>query len=93
MMRDAGDCVDVSGALTLDNARAMLEAGCRQLTRDENVFDLAAVGAVDSSGLAVVFGWVRAAQAVRKSVRIIYPPQNLLSLAALYGVTQLLPPI
>jgi phospholipid transport system transporter-binding protein len=46
---------------------------------------------VDSSGLTVVFGWVRAAKAQGRTVRISHPPQNLLSLAALYGVTELLP--
>jgi len=46
---------------------------------------------VDSSGLTVVFGWVRAAKTQGKTARISNPPQNLLSLAELYGVTELLP--
>ena len=38
-----------------------------------------------------MFGWVRAAKSQGKVARISNPPQNLLSLAALYGVTDLLP--
>ncbi|MBI3140856.1 MAG: STAS domain-containing protein [Rhodocyclales bacterium] len=91
MIRDAGDRIEVSGALTLAHARRLLEAGSAQLTRPENVFDLAGVEELDSSGLTVVFGWVRAAQRQGKTVRIANPPQNLLSLAELYGVTELLP--
>lgn len=91
MMRDAGDRIEVSGALTLAGARAMLDSGCAALTRAETLFDLAGVHEVDSSGLTVVFGWVRAAAQSGKRVRIVNPPKNLLSLAALYGVTELLP--
>ncbi|GIK25042.1 MAG: NTP-binding protein [Rhodocyclales bacterium] len=91
MIRDAGDRIEVSGPLTLGKAREMLEAGSALIKRPETVFDLSQVKEVDSSGLTVVFGWVRAAKSQGKSARISNPPQNLLSLAALYGVTELLP--
>ncbi|MBV6475108.1 MAG: hypothetical protein MOGDAGHF_00620 [Rhodocyclaceae bacterium] len=91
MIRDTGDRIEVSGSLTLGKAREMLEAGSALIKRSETVFDLSRVGEVDSSGLTVVFGWVRAAKSQGKQVRISNPPQNLLSLAALYGVTELLP--
>ena len=87
-----GDRLEVSGALTLGQAREMLEAGCRHLDgRPQARFDLSAVHEVDSSGLTVIFGWVRTAQRLGKPVSIVNPPQNLLSLARLYGVTELLP--
>ena len=91
MIRDAGDRIEVSGPLTLGKAREMLEAGKALIKRPETVFDLSGVEEVDSSGLTVVFGWVRAAKNQGKTARISHPPQNLLSLAALYGVTDLLP--
>lgn len=91
MMRAAGDRVEVSGPLTLGRARELLEAGSALIKEPETVFDLSQVAEVDSSGLTVVFGWVRAAKSQGKQVRISNPPQNLLSLAALYGVTELLP--
>ncbi len=91
MIRDAGDRIEVSGPLTLVKARELLEAGSALIKRPETTFDLSQVQEVDSSGLTVVFGWVRAAKAQGKVARISNPPQNLLSLAALYGVTELLP--
>ena len=91
MIRDAGDRIEVSGPLTLGKAREMLEAGNALISRPEVTFDLAQVQEVDSSGLTIVFGWVRAARSQGKVVRISNPPQTLLSLAELYGVTELLP--
>lgn len=91
MIRDAGDRLEVSGAMTLAHARRLAEMGAGLLARDEVVFDLAQVPEVDSSGLTVVFSWMRAAQGQGKRVRISNPPQSLLSLAELYGVTDLLP--
>lgn len=91
MIRETGDRVEVSGAMTLDEARALLAEGERFLTRTDNVFDLSAVTDVDSSGLAVVFGWQRSALQRGKSMRVANPPQSLLSLAGVYGVGELLP--
>ena len=91
MIRAAGDRIEVSGAMTLASAKALLESGSALLTRNDNVFDLSNVSEVDSSGLAVVFGWVRAASRQGRKVSLSNTPQNLLSLAALYGVTELLP--
>ena len=91
MIRDAGDRIEVSGPLTLGKAREMLEAGNALIGRPEVTFDLAQVQEVDSSGLTIIFGWVRTGRSQGKIVRISNPPQNLLSLAALYGVTELLP--
>ena len=54
-------------------------------------FDLAAVTDMDSSCLAVIFGWMRAARDAGKVVRLLNPPRNLLSLAEVYGVSDLLP--
>ncbi len=91
MISVAGERLAVSGALTLANARELLETGSAKLTRPENIFDLAAVEEVDSSGLTVVFGWVRAAARLGQRVKIANPPQDLLSLAELYGVSDLIP--
>jgi phospholipid transport system transporter-binding protein len=90
-MRRTEERVEVSGAMTLDTARTLLDQGVQQLRDGAQVFDLASVQELDSSGLTVVFGWQRAAARLGKSVRIANPPRNLLSLAELYGVAQLLP--
>lgn len=81
----------VQGAMTHDSARSLLEMGRSKLSAQETLFDLSAVDEVDSSCLAIIFGWQRAAEAAGRVVRIISPPSNLVSLAALYGVSELLP--
>lgn len=91
MMRDVGDRIEVTGAMTMGLAAGLLAEGTAILDRTDAVFDLSGVTDVDSSGLAVVFGWQRAANRLAKNVRIVNPPQNLRSLAAVYGVGDLLP--
>jgi phospholipid transport system transporter-binding protein len=73
----------ISGSMTMDHATALLADG--------TTFDLSAVAEIDSSGLAVLFGWQRAAAALGKSLTIVNPPDNLRSLADVYGVADLLP--
>ncbi|MFN3885114.1 MAG: lipid asymmetry maintenance protein MlaB [Rhodocyclaceae bacterium] len=81
----------IHGDMTLENARALLAEGVLALKEGMTHFDLSGVGAIDSSGLAVLFGWLRAAQAVGREVKITNPPHNLKSLAEVYGVADLLP--
>ena len=91
MIRVAGDRIEVSGPMTMPGAAAMLAEGEEAIVSNAPTFDLAAVTEMDSSCLAVVFGWMRAATAAGKSLRLLNPPQNMLSLAAVYGVADLLP--
>ena len=91
MIRITGDCAEVSGPMTLSVATALLAEGEAAIAGNASAFDLAAVTEMDSSCLAVVFGWTRAAKEAGKSLRLLNPPQNLLSLAAVYGVADLLP--
>lgn len=81
----------VSGAMTLATAKALLDEGSAALAGDVSAFDLSAVGDVDSSALAVLFGWVREAQRLGKAVRVEHLPASLASLAEVYGVSDLLP--
>jgi len=91
MIRISGDCAEVSGSMTLPDAAALLTEGEAAIASDVTAFDLSAVAELDSSSLAVVFGWMRAANAGGKSLRLLNPPRNLLSLAAVYDVADLLP--
>ena len=91
MIRVAGGQVEVSGPMTMAGAAAMLAEGEAAIAADASVFDLAAVTELDSSSLAVIFGWMRAARDGGKVVKLLNPPQNLLSLAEVYGVSDLLP--
>ena len=78
--------------MTMPDAAALLAEGEAAIASSASAFDLAGVTDMDSSCLAVVFGWMRAATAGGKSLSLLNPPQNLLSLAAVYGVADLLPP-
>lgn len=91
MIRNAGDSIEVSGAMTLPGATELLAAGHGCLANPETIFDLAAVTEVDSSCIAVIFGWLREAERLGKTIRIAHAPKDLLSLAEVYGVTELLP--
>ena len=57
----------------------------------EDVFDFAEVTEADSSALAVMLGWLRAAELSRSTVRFANIPAGVRSLAELYGVAELLP--
>ncbi|MDP1613539.1 MAG: STAS domain-containing protein [Sulfuritalea sp.] len=91
MIHIAGDHVEVSGPMTLRSATGLLAEGEAAIAADAVVFDLAAVTEMDSSCLAVVFAWMRAAKAAGKSLSLLNPPPSLLSLAAVYDVADLLP--
>jgi phospholipid transport system transporter-binding protein len=39
----------------------------------------------------VLFGWLRAAKDQGKTIRVANPPKNLLSLAEVYGVADMIP--
>lgn len=81
----------VSGRMTLDSARALLEAGAARMAEQDWVVDLAGVEAVDSSALAVLFGWMREAARAGRRLSVAHLPAQLASLADLYGVTDVLP--
>ena len=88
MITRAGNELRLSGALTIANATALCEEGRRQLNGDVMI-DLAAVTEVDSTALSVLFEWRRAAR--QKNLRVAFRnlPDSLQSLAALYGVAEL----
>lgn len=91
MIEANGDCLSVTVPMTLANASALEEKGLALLPTSSGVVELQGVAELDSSALAVIFAWQRAAKAAGREVRIAHPPESLLSLAALYDVADLLP--
>jgi phospholipid transport system transporter-binding protein len=90
MIERDGNQLRVRGPVTLAGVTALCEAGKQQLgDGGDLVVDLAAVTEVDSTALSLLFEWRRAAQ--RKNLHIVFRnlPESLKSLAALYGVTDL----
>ena len=90
VVREA-DRLIVTAPLIMDNARGLLEAGRDALLEGEQVIDLGQVVDADSSALAVMLGWMRAASLSRSTLKFANIPAGVRSLAELYGVTELLP--
>jgi phospholipid transport system transporter-binding protein len=84
------DALAVSGRMTMAEASLLLEDGCAALSAPATTFDLSAVTVADSAALSVLFGWLRAAKQRNIAVTFRNTPANLLSLAEVYGVTELL---
>lgn len=82
--------VQLPDHLTLANARAALADGLAAIAAGQREFDLSRVTAVDSSAVAVVLAWKRAARASGAELAIANAPDSLHSLAQLYGVAGML---
>jgi phospholipid transport system transporter-binding protein len=81
-----------AATLTLGNAKSVRDAGLRAIAGGQNEIDLGELTAVDSSAVAVLLSWQRAAHAAGKPLAFRRFPDNLQSLAKLYGVADLLHP-
>jgi len=81
--------MDVSGRLTIETTAALfgsglvLKDGCTEME-----VDLARVEAVDSTAVSLMLSWLRAAQARNIKLTFVNVPENLVSLANLYGVAE-----
>ncbi len=76
--------------LNFANAKALLQEGRGAVAGGEQEYDLSALSQVDSASVAVMVAWQRAAIKSGKTIRFLNAPPNLVSLAKLYGVTELL---
>ncbi|MFM0173511.1 STAS domain-containing protein [Paraburkholderia sediminicola] len=80
-----------SGAtLTHASANAALAAGLQRIAAGANGVDCAPLTQFDSSALAVLLAWQRAAQARGAAFEIVNLPAGLASLAQAYGVDTLI---
>lgn len=77
-------------ALTFDQAQAALDDGLRAIAGGQTQIDLSKITAIDSSAVAVLLNWQRAALKASTQLRFIGMPGNLLSLIDVYGVSGLL---
>ena len=91
MITRDGDKLQLAGPLTLQTARALFDRGLQANGSASLVVDLSGVEAVDSSGVSLLLSWLREAQ--RSNITLCFSniPDNLLSLARLYGVADMLP--
>ena len=91
MIRREADRLVVSGALTLATVAADLGAGMVAIAEGARSVDLAEVGELDSSALALLLALAREAQRLGRELAFSNLPQGLTSIARLYGVAELLP--
>jgi len=81
----------VRGRLTIETVPALFESGLQHLAEEDLLVDMAQVEAVDSAAVSMLLGWSRAAQRSQRTLRVTGLPADLLSLATLYGVADMLP--
>jgi len=81
----------VKGNLTMETVPAMFEAGIQHLASEDLRVDFSQVNTVDSAAVSMLLGWTRAAQRSQQNLCVKALPEDLLSLARLYGVAELLP--
>lgn len=88
--RDGGR-VQVPSHLTIETVTSLFKNGLQTSEKTPLVIDLAQVETVDSAAISLLLAWLREAQ--RSSVQLCFAhaPENLLSLARLYGVVDMLP--
>ena len=85
------DVLRLDGALTMSTVGARVEAGRAKAAAGDLEIDLSAVSEADSAALALLFDWMRTARDGRHTLSVTGLPAGLRSLAALYGVDELLP--
>ena len=88
------EALALDGALSFetipDVLRASEEYAARPDLPDRLTIDFAGVGSIDSSAVALLLEWRRQAEARSKTLEFVNLPPNLLALARLYGVEDLI---
>ena len=93
--RDTDGILRVEAPMTLENSCPLLLAGetvlqtALQAGDKECILELSGVAGVDSSGLAVLLAWQRFCRARDAWLCLAGAPENLRSLADLYGLNPL----
>ena len=86
----------LDGALSFetlpDVLRASQEYAARPDLPDRLTIDFAGIDAIDSSAVALLLEWRRQAQRLGKRIEFVNLPANLVALATLYGVEELIQP-
>jgi phospholipid transport system transporter-binding protein len=91
LIKREGEWMVVQGNLNIETVPAIFETGLQQLASEDLCVDFSQVESVDSAAVSMLLGWSRAAQRVKQGLRVKGLPEDLLNLARLYGVAELLP--
>jgi phospholipid transport system transporter-binding protein len=82
---------EISAPITMGNATALLNEGLSAIAAGETEFSLAHTAGSDSSLLAVMLSWQRAAQVAGKGMKFDAVPDSVQAFAALYGLDDIIP--
>ena len=92
----AAEVLHLTGALDFQSLPAVLAESAHYAARtdlpDRLTIDFARITGVDSSAVALLLEWRREALARGKQLGFVNLPANLLALAELYGVAELIQP-
>ena len=92
----ASEVLALTGALSFETLPGVLEQSAQYTARtdlpDRLTIDFAAITGLDSSAVALLLEWRREAQRLGKKLEFVNLPPNLLALATLYGVAELIQP-
>ena len=90
----ASEVLALTGALSFETLPGVLEQSAQYTARtdlpDRLTIDFAAITGVDSSAVALLLEWRRQAAERAKRLEFVNLPPNLLALAELYGVADLI---
>jgi len=81
----------ISGAMTMAEVNDLLAQSTGLENSRDTEIDLAEVTEVDTSAISLLFEWLRQARSHKSKVTFYNLPQNLVNLATLYGVLDLIP--
>lgn len=91
MIIRSGGRMQVAGEVTMMTANALFKEGFKTPENGSMVVDFSRLEKVDSSAVSLMLFWLREAKRGKVSLHFENVPDNLLSLAKLYGVAGLLP--
>ncbi len=91
MIQREGKILRISGNLTMDSIGTIFGDAMQPMDGKDWTIDLAQVEAADSAAVSLLLAWLRNAQRHEAKLNFINVPDNLHSLAGLYGVADALP--
>lgn len=88
-VQQTGDRWNVQGDILIGTANALLKASQQLAMQANTVVDLKEVGNVDTAAISLILEWKRRAKRENRVLALANMPDNLKSLAALYGVSDI----
>ena len=80
----------LTGDVVVGSAKAILTTSQDFVISNDTIIDFAQVADIDTTALSLILEWKRRAQIENKTLQFINLPANLSSLAALYGVEEMI---